>query len=52
MRLADLEGAITDVLHDLGELRDADTFSLRRLELVSVRQHDIDSLGTHLRRQL
>jgi O-acetyl-ADP-ribose deacetylase (regulator of RNase III) len=52
MQLSDLEGAITDVLHDLGDLRDADAFSLRRLELVSVRQHDIDSLETHLRRQL
>jgi hypothetical protein len=52
MQLPDLERAITDVLHDPDELRDADTFSLRRLELVSVRQRDIDSLETHLRRQL
>ena len=52
MRLADLEGAITDVLLDLGDLRHADTFSLRRLEFASVREGDIESLDTHLRRQL
>lgn len=52
MRLTDLEGAVTDVLLDLDDLRNADTFSLRRLEFVSVREGDIESLDTHLRRQL
>jgi len=52
MCLADLEGAIIDVLLDLDELRNADTFSLRRLEFASVREGDIESLETHLRRCL
>jgi len=52
MNLVDLEWAIAEVLFDLSELKNADTFSLRLLEFANVRQGDIESVDAHLRRQL